>query len=865
MNGQSFAAEVDGFLRGLCLFCTSSMIRYLLLSCSFFAVSIATAQLDIHMGMPTAQELFGELKKGGGPDEMVSTSETYTEVNRLIIEENWTEAEVLLERLLQEQPNNRNFAYKRALCLWSIKGRMAEAVGLVQRSIEGDFAKRYNAFDAKAALPPEESLDLALDVLQYSGHYAEAQAVATIIINRYPKRDFRHVRAERAILDCDFAMRCVARPTPLELKAESQLNSASRDYAPVIAPDGNAVYFTSYRNQESSGGAKRGRIYRALKTERGWSRPIALDLGIAGRDMTTVGLIGDEEALVVYQGYRNAGSLWKLERDEAGGWMLEEKVGFPVDSRHWETSMSERFDGMERVFVSNRPGGQGGRDLYRTVMLPDGSWSEPLNLGSRINTPGEEESPVVSSDGRVLIFASTGHQGMGGFDLFRCIRLDNGSWSDPEHMGYPLNTPGDEAMASLDASGQTGFVSSARAGGQDLDIYRFEMKQEPEEALAVFIGDIPSWRKGDVLEVKSTDDGPAVFRVFRARSESGSFVAALPPCREYKFNWVRRNEVLESRTEFVECDAAYGNENVVNRLAPFGTKDFQAPTEPEEIDTTNPSEEEPEGLDVVVEDAMNPVDTQSGGGQTEVGSEAMDEGESVVAPSHSFDSAETATQEGEDVAIAIDTEATEDSEGTIENVGQAEAEPLTEDALTEEGAVEENKAADSAIESATDAVAEVKTKALDAEVSEREAVTSLTMVEFEAVTSTVEFGYGRYLTESGSKEVRTMVAEVAKRSAMGEVPILQIEGSASFVPVKNKRAYESNEELARMRAEKARDAVITAMSAQGLQVGVDFQIVLDWEVAGPEFKGDAVAGQNLYRNFQFAKFSMGRQLVEQRH
>lgn len=845
MNGQSFATEVDGFLRGLCLFCTSPMSRFLLLFCSFFAVGIATAQMDIQLGMPAFQEILGELKKGGGPDEMASTSETYTEVNRLIIEENWTEAEVLLERLIQEQPNNRNFAYKRALCLWSIKGRMAEAVGLVQRSIEGEFAKRYNAFDAKETLPPEESLDLALDVLQYSGHYAEAQAVATIIVNRYPKRDFRHVHAERAILDCDFAMRCVASPTPLKLKAESQLNSASRDYAPVIAPDGNAVYFTSYRNQEANGGAKGGRIYRALKTERGWSQPIELDLGFAGRDMTTVGLIGDEEALLVYQRYRNAGSLWKLERDEAGGWVLEDKVGFPVDSRHWETSLTERFDGMERIFVSNRPGGQGGRDLYRTVMLPDGSWSEPLNLGSRINTSGEEESPVVSSDGRVLIFASTGHQGMGGFDLFRCIRLDNGSWSAPEHLGYPLNTPGDEAMASLDASGQMGFVSSARAGGEDLDIYRFEMKQEPEEALAVFIGDIPSWRKGDVLEVKSTDDGPAVFRVFRARSESGSFVAALPPCREYKFNWVRRNEVLESRTEFVDCDAAYGNENVVNRLAPFGAIDSQAPTAPEGMDTTNPSEEASEGLDIVVEDPMNPMDTHSGGGQTEVEPKAMDEGGVVVAPSHSFGSAETATQEDQDVTIAIDPEVTGDAEGAIEGMSQAEGESLAEETTTEETAPE--------------------TVGSDAEGLEPEAVTSLTMVEFEAVTSTVEFGYGRYLTESGSKEIRTMVAEVARRSAVGEVPILQIEGSASFVPVKNKRAYESNEELARMRAEKARDAVITAMSAQGLQVGVDFQIVLDWKVAGPEFKGDAVAGQNLYRNFQYAKFSMGRQLVEQRH
>jgi hypothetical protein len=140
----------------------------------------------------------------------------------------------------------------------------------------------------------------------------------------------------------------------------------------------------------------------------------------------------------------------------------------------------------------------------------------------------------------------------------------------------------------------------------------------------------------------------------------------------------------------------------------------------------------------------------------------------------------------------------------------------------------------------------------------------LTMIEFDAVSTVVEFGYGRYLTESRSTEVETMVSEIASRRAVGEVPVLQIEGSASFVPVKNKRAYESNEELARMRAEKARDAMITAMSAKGLQIGVDYQIVLDWKVAGPEFKGDAVAGQEVYKTYQFAKFSLGRQLVEKR-
>ena len=132
------------------------------------------------------------------------------------------------------------------------------------------------------------------------------------------------------------------------------------------------------------------------------------------------------------------------------------------------------------------------------------------------------------------------------------------------------------------------------------------------------------------------------------------------------------------------------------------------------------------------------------------------------------------------------------------------------------------------------------------------------------MSATVEFGYGRYLTNSESVEVEQMVAEILARNALGEVPVLEIEGSASFVPVKNKRAYESNEQLAKMRAQKARDAVITALSAKGLEVGVDFQIVLDWRVAGPEFKGDAISGKATYRNYQYAKFSLARQLVEKR-
>jgi len=735
-----------------------------------------------------------------GPDilvgeEELSAYEAYTEANRLIIEQNWVEAEAILETMMAVDADNRNLAYKRALCLRAIKGRLEEAVPLAMQAIRGEFAKRYNPFDVEMTLPPETALDMALEVLQFSGHYPEAQAVAKTMMDRHPERDFLHQKAKQALADCVFAMGCIADPQRMDIQEEGTLNSGSADYAPVLAPDGESVYFTSYRGQTGAEDKKRGRIFRATRTERGWSPPKEVELGNRGKDMTTVGILGDEETLLVYQSQRNEGAVWKATQDGFGRWAFEEKLGYPIDSRHWETSLTERFDGRERVFVSDRPGGKGGRDLYRTVLLPDGTWSEPLNLGSRINTPGEEESPVLSADGRFLVFSSNGHQGMGGFDLFRCVRLDNGSWSEPEHMGFPLNTPGDEAMVTLDASGQSGYLSSKREGGLDLDIYRVDILGEPEEALAVYLGKVNSWREGDVIEVKSIDEGPAVFRVFRARPGQGDFVAALPPCREYRMSWVRRGKTLESRSEFIPCDAAYGNDREIGRLDPFG-KEEKKQVLPREMPNRKPRTESGTG-------AMKAGTYVAASTEVDVPSSS----ESTPAPSHSFDHVEEGAGSAE-----VERDA----------AGSGDAEPVAAEP------------------------------------------TAMAYVEFEAVSATVEFGYGRYLTQTGSAEVQGMVAEILARRAMGEVPVLEIEGSASFVPVKNKRAYESNEQLAKMRAQRARDAIITALSAEGLEVGIDFQIVLDWKVAGPEFKGDAVTGQSTYRNFQYAKFSLGRQLVEKR-
>ena len=797
------------------------MFRSTLILLAWMAVAMTSpAQMSVWHRGPEVSEWLSPLAHDLMEEE--EARNRYRDANRLIGDEQWDQAAVLLQDLYDRDSENRNLAFKLALCLRSVKGRLDEAVPLAVQAANGDFAKRYNSLDIEETLPSEKALDLALEVLQYSGYYGEAFDMAHRITEFYPERDFRHIRAKQAMKDCVFAADCTASPRDMGILPETGLNSVARDFSPVVSPDGGSVYFTSYREQTAPLDKRKGRLFRASRTQSGWGDPEVLELGASSEDLTTIGILGDEEALLVHRGRGKAGDVWTAKWDASGKLVWGEKLEAPIASKHWETSMTERFDGLERIFVSDRPGGQGGRDLYRTVLLPDGTWSEPLNLGARINTPGEEESPVLSADGRSLVFSSNGHQGMGGFDLFRCVRLDNGSWSEPEHMGHPLNTPGDEVMVSLDASGQSGYLSSSRQGGLDLDIFSVEVYDQPEEALAVFIGKVLQWQVGDVLEVKSTDGGEPVFRVFRARPGSGSFVAALPACREYRFSWVRGDEVLQSRLEKVACDAAYGNERRVGRLDAFGWA----------------------------------VESQSGEATAGLGAETSATSE-MVAEAVNHEVANT-----EEVQTAMSAVEDAEAEVAVEVTVAPDVKTAEPESNLVDSAVETEEPALSFAEPVAEAPAPSHSFEPDAlDVAEP---TSVSMVEFKAVSATVEFGYGRYLTRSTDAQVQDMVKELLARRAVGEVPVLEIQGSASFVPVKNKQAYKSNEQLAKMRAEKARDAIIRALSAEGLQVGVDFSIVLDWGVAGPEYQGDATEKREEYRNYQFAKFSLGRQLIEQR-
>jgi Tol biopolymer transport system component len=142
-----------------------------------------------------------------------------------------------------------------------------------------------------------------------------------------------------------------------------------------------------------------------------------------------------------------------------------------INTKYVECSPSLSPDGNTLYFISNRPGGFGGKDVWSSERLSNGNWSEPVNLGSKVNTAEDEESPFMMADGATLYFSSKGHSSMGGFDIFSATLSDDGFWSKPESLGTPVNTVGDDFYYITDTYGKCAFYSSDKGQQGKQSIY----------------------------------------------------------------------------------------------------------------------------------------------------------------------------------------------------------------------------------------------------------------------------------------------------------------------------------------------------------------------------------------------------------
>jgi hypothetical protein len=142
-----------------------------------------------------------------------------------------------------------------------------------------------------------------------------------------------------------------------------------------------------------------------------------------------------------------------------------------INTTYIETSPMLSADGGTLYFVSDRPGGFGGKDIWASERLPNNNWSEPYNLGKEINTAEDEESPFLMMDDATLYFSSKGHNSMGGYDIFVSTRKDDGLWSAPENLGPDVNSASDDFYYVTDSYGRKAFYSSGKMQTGKLEVF----------------------------------------------------------------------------------------------------------------------------------------------------------------------------------------------------------------------------------------------------------------------------------------------------------------------------------------------------------------------------------------------------------
>lgn len=359
------------------------------------------------------------------------------------------------------------------------------------------------------------------------------------------KEEKEKVKITHYIAQCIYAKDLIAKPVKLKVSnLGKSVNTEFAEYNPVVSADEKTLFFTS-RRSNSTGGQKDERdnmffedIYTSTKNDqREWISATHLsgDINSKSHD-ASVGLSSDGQVMFVYK-TENGGDVYasKLNGDT---WATPVSLGVGINSEYWEPCGSVSSDGRVIVFVSDRPGGIGGTDLYISRLMENGTYSKPKNLGSKINTTYNEFSPFIHNDGKTISFSSEGHKGMGGYDIFSIeFDLETGEVKgEARNEGYPINSAGDEIFFVWSADNRRAYFSSSRDGGYgDKDLYVLELP-EAEAKLVVLTGRVLDCETKKPVEatINIVDNTTRkAIAVHKSNSATGKYVVVLPSGKNY--------------------------------------------------------------------------------------------------------------------------------------------------------------------------------------------------------------------------------------------------------------------------------------------------------------------------------------------
>lgn len=330
--------------------------------------------------------------------------------------------------------------------------------------------------------------------------YQQARDCYQRCLDLNPKSTRWQQEAREGIRTAEWRQHAVENPVPFRpVNLGSNVNTPDDEYMPALTADYRMLVFTrrSPRNANTQRGLPQEEdfyvsLYDTMELDWGPAERMPEPLNSHGNEGAQT--ISHDGRIVIFTacGRNNEPTGCDLYMSVRHGdrWGRPRNLGAPVNSVYWESFPSLSIDGYTLYFASNRSGGYGGTDIWYCT-LEEGRWSKPRNMGPTVNTKGNETAPYIHFDDKTLYFASDGHMGMGGSDLYMVKRTSDTTWGKPLNLGYPINTPGDENNLIVAPDGRTALFSSDRPDGYgQQDLYSFVMPAPSRPERITFIDPI---------------------------------------------------------------------------------------------------------------------------------------------------------------------------------------------------------------------------------------------------------------------------------------------------------------------------------------------------------------------------------------
>lgn len=408
-----------------------------------------------------------------------------------------------------------------------------------------DYAKAIAAYNVIEKINPDNYL--AIYNKSFCYFYLENFDAAATNISSFLKSEYAtgkaKMNAELLLKNINFSKNAINNPINIVFEnMGAQINSADDEYFPSITSDNEMLYFTvkkandNYPNED---------IYSSESINNEWTKRERISENINSAMNEGAHAISASGKYLLFASdnykYGNEGRIdIYIAKKEGSDWLKPANMGRSINTRMWDSQPVLSADSRSLYFVSDKRGGNGGSDIYVSSLGEDRKFALPNNLSQVINTAFDEQRPYLHPDGKTLYFSSDGHPGMGGKDLFKSTQNENGQWSEPINLGYPINTKGDEFGIFVSTDGKTAYISSDRLGGfGGQDIYRFELPKNLKPELVSYVkGTVNDKlsKKAVSANIKIYDLQTGVlFKSLSSDKINGSFLATILGGKEYAF------------------------------------------------------------------------------------------------------------------------------------------------------------------------------------------------------------------------------------------------------------------------------------------------------------------------------------------